>query len=100
MEFTLEVGVQEKHKIDYYRHWFLGTERLQADGQLIANRSAISPSNYVSFPLCRRYEFTIGQTEKHVIILEKTRPLLLAGFRPHLYRVLVDGQQVFEKRGF
>lgn len=100
MNFTLEVGEKEKHQIDYYRNWFWGTERLRADGQIVASRSVISPSNYISFPLCRRYEFTVGEAEKHSVVFEKLRPLLLAGFRPHLYRVLVDGKQVFEKQGF
>jgi hypothetical protein len=100
MTFTLEVGEKEKHRIDYYRNWFWGTERLTANGQVVASRSVASPSNYVSFPLCRRYEFTVGETEKHTVVFEKQRPLLFAGVRPHLYRVLVDGALVFEKQGF
>ena len=100
MKFTLEVGDKEKHRIGYYRNWFFGTERLWADGLLIASRSVFSPSNYVSFPLCRRYEFVVGQAEQHTVILEKQRPLLFAGIRPHIYRVLVDGKPVFEKQGY
>ncbi len=100
MEFTLKVGEKEKHLIDYHRYWFWGTERLRADGQLVASRSIVSPSNYVSFPLCRRYEFTVGEAERHSVVFEKLRPLFFAGFRPHLYRVFVDGKQVFEKQGF
>jgi hypothetical protein len=100
MKFTLEVGEKEKHQIDYYRNWFFGTERLRADGKLIASRSVLSPSNYVSFPLCRRYEFTIGDAERHRVVFEKQRPLLLAGFRPHVYRVFVDAKLAHEQQGF
>ncbi len=100
MKFTLEVGEKEKHQIDYYRNWFFGAERLRADGQLVASRSVVSPSNYVSFPLCRRYEFTVGEVEKHTVVFEKQRPLLFAGLRPHIYRVLLDGKLVFERQGY
>jgi hypothetical protein len=80
MKFTIEIGQQEKHRIDYYRNWFIGTERLSADGQLIASRNVLSLSNYVSFPLCRRYEFTVGRSEPHTVVFEKQRPLLLLDF--------------------
>jgi hypothetical protein len=100
MKFTLEIGEKEKHRIDYSRNWFFGTERLRADGELVASRSVVSPSNYISFPLCRRYEFSIGTSEPHTVVFEKARPLLFAGFRPHKYRVLVDGKLVHEQEGF
>ena len=100
MKFTLEIGEKEKHRIDYYRNWFSGTERLQADGVVVASRSVISPSNYVSFPLCRRYEFSVGTAEPHNVVFEKERPLLFAGFRPHTYRVIVDGKLVHQQQGF
>lgn len=100
MKFTLEIGDKEKHRIDYYRNWFFGTERLRADGEIVASRSAVSPSNYVSIPLCRRYEFNIGTSEPHLVVFEKERPLILAGIRPHKYRVFVDGKLVHEQEGF
>jgi len=100
MKFTLEIGEKEKHRIDYYRNWFFGTERLRADGEIVARRSVVSPSNYVSIPLCRRYEFSVGTSEPHTVVFEKERPLLLAGFRPHKYRVIVDGKLVHEQEGF
>ncbi len=100
MKFTLEIGDREKHRIDYVRNWFTGNERLFADGQLVASRSILSPSNYVSFPLARRYEFTVGTSEPHKIIFEKERPLLGAGGRPHTYRVFVDGKLVFQRSGY
>jgi len=100
MKFALEVGDQERHHIEYARNWFTGKERLSADGQLIASRSILSPSNYVSFPLARRYEFSVGTSEPHAVVFEKERPLLVAGVRPHTYRVFVDGKLVFQRRGY
>jgi hypothetical protein len=100
MKFKLEIGEREKHQVDYYRNWFLGTERLLVDGKIVASRSVLSPSNYVSIPLCRRREFSVGISEPHTVVFEKERPLLLAGIRPHKYRVFVDGKLVHEQQGF
>jgi hypothetical protein len=100
MRFTLEIGQRDRHRIEYYRNWFFGTERLLVDGELVASRSVLSSSNYVSFPLCRRYEFNVGNSEPHSVVFEKERPLLFAGFRPHVYRVLVDGTLIHEQRGY
>ncbi|SRR6266498_1288047 len=100
MRFTLEIGEKENPRIDYYRNWFFGTERIRADGKIVASRSVISPSNYVRFPLCRRCEFSVGASEPHNVVFEKERPLLLAEVRPHKYRALVDGKLVHEQRGF
>ncbi len=100
MNFTLEIGENEKHRIDYYRNWFFGTERLRADGAIVASRSVVSLSNYVSIPLCRRYEFSVGTSEPHSVVFEKERPLLFAGFRRHKYRVIVDGKLAHEQQGF
>ena len=100
MKFTLEVGEKEKHRIDYYRNWFFGTERLQVDGEIVASRSVVSPSNYISIPLCRRYEFSVGASEPHAVVFEKERPLLFAGCRPNKYRVLVDGKLVHAREGY
>jgi hypothetical protein len=71
-----------------------------ADSQLIANQTILSPSNYVRFSLARRYEFIVGTSEPHAVVFEKERPLLVAGFRPHTYRVFVDGTLVFQRRGY
>jgi hypothetical protein len=100
MKISLEVGEKERHRIEYSRNQLWGTERLLADGKLIARRTVVSLSNYWSFPLCRRYEFTVGNSEPHTVVFEKERPLLFAGFRPHTYRVFVDGKLIHEERGY
>ncbi len=57
MHITLHIGSDNQHRIDYRRNWFFGAEKLFADGQLIRTSSVLSPSDYVNFPLRRRYEF-------------------------------------------
>ena len=100
MNISLTVGSNAEHRIEYTRNWFTGAEQLKADGKVIASRSVVSLSNYVSFPLCRRYEFTLGTDESLPVVFEKERPLLLAGLRPHTYRIFVAGKLVHERKGF
>ena len=99
MKFSIDIGNQERHRIDYARNWFTGDERLSVDGEVIARRSVLSLSNYVS-SLVRRHDFTVGQTERHSVAFEKERPLVFAGFRPHTYRLFVDGALVLERSGY
>ncbi|MGB8353691.1 MAG: hypothetical protein WCD79_07385 [Chthoniobacteraceae bacterium] len=100
MKFTLEIGEQEKHRIEYYRNWFFGTERLLVNGKMIARSSGFTPSTHFGFHLSRHFDFTVGEAETHAVVLEKKRPILIAGFRPHTYRVYVDDRLVHEQTGF
>src|SRR5690348_11165090 len=100
MKFSIEIGDKERHRVDYSRNWFTGNERLSVDGEVIASRSILSLSNYVSLPLARRHDFTVGNSEQHTAAFEKERPLILAGFRPHTYRLFVDGSLVLERTGY
>jgi hypothetical protein len=36
--------------------------------------------------------FSVGGREQHEVVIERTRPLVVAGFRPQVFRVYVDGQ--------
>jgi len=47
--------------------------------------------------LKRQWHFSV---DGHAVIIEKERPLLLAGLRPQTYRVFVDGKFVLERNGF
>lgn len=100
MRFTLEIGEKEKHRIDYYRNCFFGTERLRADGRIVLSRSAFSASTHVNFRLSTRREFSIGAAEPHEVVFETQRPRLFGGFRPHIYRIFVDGKKVHEQQGY
>jgi hypothetical protein len=46
--------------------------------------------------LTRTWTFTVGTRGRHAVVIEKKRPLLVAGARPHTYRVMVDGRCVFD----
>ena len=100
MKFTLEVGDQEKTKIEFSRNWFTGTMKILADGKRVACQSAFDPGTHFSVKLKRRYQFLVGKTEKHWVVLEKERPLLMAGARAQTYRVFVDDKLVHEQSGY
>lgn len=100
MEFTVDIGQQERTRLQYSRSWFSGEERIVANGNLIASRSMFAPSTHFSFRRIRRREFTVGLSEPHEVIIEKERPLLFPAFRPNTYRVFVDGALVHEQRGY
>jgi hypothetical protein len=100
MKFTLEIGDKEKTKIEFSRNWFTGTMKIFADGKRVAYQSPFDPSTHFKAALKRRYEFEVGRTEKHKVVLEKERPLLMAGGRAQTYRVFVDDKLVHEQEGY
>lgn len=87
MQFTFTVGQYEQHRIDFSFDQFTGNLEIKVDGQL-----AVKDFRALSFKLTKRYELTVGTNEKHHVMIEKKRKLLLAGMRPQQYRVFVDGQ--------
>jgi hypothetical protein len=100
MTFELGIGPEKKLRLDYSWNWFFGTERLFADGRLIESRSAASPLTPFGTRRKRRCAFTVGAPEAPQVVLERQRPLLFAGLRPHAYRLFVDGTLVHEPSGY
>jgi hypothetical protein len=76
---------------------FTGSIKLDAAGTTTVLQNPWSPATHFSFQLTRAWSVQING---HRIFIEKTRPLLLAGFRDQTYRVKVDGQLVAEKTGY
>ena len=88
------VGVNEKHRVDFSFDQFIGNLEIRVDGQ-----PAVKDFRMFSVSLTKRYEFTVGDEEKHHIIIEKKRKLFLAGLRPQQYRIFIDGQLVQTHEG-
>jgi len=89
MQFSFNVGVSEKHQVDFSFDQFAGNLEIRVDGQ-----PAEKDFRMFSVSLTKRYEFTVGNQERHDIIIEKKRKLFLAGLRPQQYRIFIDGQLV------
>jgi hypothetical protein len=100
MNFVLEIGDKEKSKVEFSRKWFTGAMKILVDGLRVAHESPLSPATHFGVKLKRHYEFEVGKAEKHKVLLENERPLLLAGVRAHTYRVFVDGRLVHEQSGY
>lgn len=94
MQFSFNVGVNEKHRVDFSFDQFMGNLAILVDGQ-----SAVKDFRMFSVSLTKRYEFTVGVQEQHAIIIEKKRKLFLAGLRPQQYRIFIDGQLVHTYEG-
>ena len=100
MKFALEIGDKEKSRVEFSRNSFTGAMEATVDGARVAQQSPYSPFTHFSFRTKQRYEFSVGKTEAHKVVLEKERPWLFAGFRPQTYRVFVDGKMVHEQTGY
>ena len=74
------------------RHWFTGAMQLQSATETVW----VQPGTHFSFSLVQSW---LRHIAGHEVLVERTRPLLFAGFRPQRLRVLVDGVQVAEQEG-
>lgn len=87
MQFSFTVGVNEQHRVEFSFDQAIGNLEIKVDGQ-----TAIKDFRVASLKLTKRYDLVVGVNEKHQIVFEKKRKLLLAGFRPQRYRIFIDGQ--------
>jgi hypothetical protein len=88
------VGADERHQVDFSFDQFMGNLEIKVDGQQV-----IKDFRILSMTLTKRYEFTVGDREKHEVAIEKRRKLFLAGLRPQHYRIFIDGQLVETHEG-
>lgn len=70
---------------------FWGGLSILVDGQPVLQELRV-----LSVELVKRYEFVVGQEERHSVLIEKERKLLFAGFRAQQIRAYVDGHLVAE----
>jgi len=94
MQFSFNVGVDEKHRVDFSFDQFIGNLQILVDGQ-----TAVKDFRMFSLSLTKRYEFSVGEQERHDVVIEKKRKLFLAGLRPQQYRIFVDGKLVETHEG-
>jgi hypothetical protein len=89
VDFTIEVGTEERHQLHLSFDQVFGQVQVEVDGKDVAQ-------DWRSFSLhrTRRYGFSVGKDETHDVIIELTRKALVGGFRSQTCRVLVDRQPV------
>lgn len=89
-QFSFDVGHAERHRVDFSYDSMWGKLKITVDGYLVETGRL-----FVDFSLTRRYQFNVGQTERHAIVIDKTRKLLFAGFRSSSYQIWIDGQPAY-----
>jgi hypothetical protein len=122
MRFTIEIGQQERHQVDFlWSKWF-GVAKIWVDGilkqksqplaleelaQLASLRGVSGQARFLRETLSgkaapqmiRGWSIEVGEREKHSVLIEKERPAVLAAFRSHIYRVFIDGHFSVEHVG-
>ncbi|MFF0123824.1 hypothetical protein ACFYP7_31600 [Micromonospora arida] len=91
MKFKFDVGVQERYEVTFSFSKVWGGLSILVDGQPVRQELRV-----LSVELVKRYEFVVGQEERHSVLIEKERKQLFAGFRPQQIRAYVDGHLVAE----
>jgi len=94
MQFSFVVGTNEKHQVDFSFDQMIGNLEIRVDGQPL-----VKDFRMFSLKLTKRYEFAVGNEERHQIVIEKKRKLFLAGLRPQQYRIFIDGTLVQTHEG-
>jgi hypothetical protein len=94
VEFAFEV---DGTPIKFSRNWFTGRCTLTTGTGDEILQSPWNPFTHFSVELARQWQFSV---KGHDVVIEKVRPLLLAGVRPQTYRIFIDGNLVQEQKGF
>jgi hypothetical protein len=81
----------------FHRNWLTGKALLTTPTDAIELQSLSDISTYFSVSLKKCWSSNISG---HDVVIEKTRPLLLAGFRHQHYKVFIDGNLTLEQSGF
>ncbi|MFY9613761.1 MAG: hypothetical protein WAT58_00025 [Candidatus Dormiibacterota bacterium] len=94
LDFTFEVGDQEKHTVRFLYDQMWGKLVISVD-----NEPVIQQTRILSFSTVSKYPFAVGVDEKHNVVIEKKRKLMYAGFRPQVATVTVDGKEIGQYDG-
>jgi hypothetical protein len=82
---------------EFSRNCFTGRCTLTTGAATKELQSPFNPRTHFSITLQRHWQLSVNG---HDVLIEKQRPLLLAGLRPQTIRIFVDGNLVREKTGF
>jgi len=83
MKFSIEIGMNEKHLIEFTFNQLLGQSRVCVDG-----REVFRKKRWFSEPLVDSYDFEIGLFEPVRLRIEKERKHLFGS----KYRIFVDNR--------
>jgi hypothetical protein len=87
MEFEVSVGQDERHTVRYVFDKVWGRATISVDGREVQRHRHL-----FSLGTVRKYRLTVGDRERHDVLIEKHRKAVAAGARAQLCRVFVDGR--------
>jgi hypothetical protein len=93
IDFAFDVGEEEKHRVAFHWGQLFGRVRITVDFmKVLEENHAVSLGSSAT----RKFEFSVGETEVHEVLIEKTRKRFLGGARKQACRAYVDGELVGE----
>jgi hypothetical protein len=91
VDFEFEVGVSERHLVSFHWDQMWGIARVCVDGVEIFRERHI-----FGFKKTRRYETTVGDSEAHAVVIEKSMKPVAGGYRKQKFTIYVDDVLVGE----
>jgi len=91
LEFSFDVGESERHTVHFYFDQWSGFLTISVDGKRV-----IRDWRLISFGLTKSYRFSVGDTERHDVVIVKERKLVGAAFRSQICRVFIDSKPAGE----
>jgi hypothetical protein len=86
LDFSFPVGTGEQHTVHFSFDQVWGFLTIRVDGKPV-----VRAWPFISFSLSQQYRLTVGEQERHDVLIIKERQLVFAGFRAQVCRVFVDG---------
>jgi hypothetical protein len=86
LRFSFPVGETERHVVDFLFDQTWGFLTIRVDGKPI-----IRDWRLISIRLTKEYRFTVGEKERHDVVIVKERKLVAAPIRSQTCRVFIDG---------
>ena len=93
IDFTFEVGTEERHMVTFHWGQMLGRIRITVDGDEVVAKNRAIPLGRTR---TRTFELSVGHLEVHDVVIEKVAKRLLSGARRQKCRAFVDGELIGE----
>jgi hypothetical protein len=87
VDFTLPVGQSERHEVGFTWRQGWAEAVMTVDGAEV-----LRERHPWGMRTVRRYQVSVGTSERHTVTVEKRKPWAWGGVRKNSFRVFVDGQ--------